>query len=108
LSLDDQFRALELAAQPCDVAVQMFDLPRRRIRLRSALLWCECGAVRNPELFAPTRQHRGINALATQEGAEFSALLAAIGLSQKHPLLARRELTTLRDLDHLRVRTSIL
>ena len=108
LSLDDQFRTLKFVAQACDVAVQMFDLPSRRIRLRSPTLRCESGAVRSTELFAPARQHRGINTLATQERAELTALLAAIGLSQKHALLARRELTARRDLDHLRVRTSIL
>jgi hypothetical protein len=46
--------------------------------------------------------------LATQERPELTALLAAISLGQEHPLLARRELTTRRDLDHLRVRASIL
>ena len=60
-------------------------------------------AVRRPQLLAPTREHRGINAFATQERAELTALLAAIGLGQKHPLLACRELPTRRDLDHLGV-----
>ena len=51
-----------------------------------------------------TLQQAGIATFRT----ELTALLAAIGLSQKQPLLTRRELTTRRDLDHLRVRAPIL
>ncbi len=46
--------------------------------------------------------------LTTQERTEFAAFLAAISLSQKHPLLAGSKLAARRDLDYLRVRASIL
>ncbi len=106
--VDDQLGALNLTAQSCNVAVQMFDLASRRIGIRSRPLRCESRAVRSPELFAPTREHRGINVFATQKRVELTALLTAISLGQKHPLLACRELPPRRDLDHLRVRPSIL
>ena len=68
-SFNDQFRTLQLVAQAGDITVQMLDLPSRCARLRSALLRCESGAVCGSELFAPTRQHGGINAPAAQECA---------------------------------------
>jgi hypothetical protein len=45
LGFDDDIGALELAAQAGIIAVQVLDLPRRRVRLWSPLFRCERPAI---------------------------------------------------------------
>ena len=58
LGVDDQLRAIQLAAQALNVTVQMFDLLSRRVGLWAALLWRQGRAVSGTQLLSPTREHR--------------------------------------------------
>ena len=85
LGVDDQLSAIELAAQTGDVAVQMLDLPSRGVRFRPSSFWRERRPIGRVDLLAPARNHRGVDALATQERAELiidaqKKLCVALGL----------------------------
>src|ERR1035438_5253459 len=101
--IDDQLRVLELAAQTGVLAIELLDLPGRRIRLRPPSLWGQRHAIGRAHLLAPAREHRGINALAAQERAEGAGLLATVGLGEQRALLAGRELAAPGGRDNLRV-----
>src|ERR1017187_6803972 len=103
LGIDDQLRVLELAAQTGVLAIELLDLPGRRIRLRPPSLWGQRHAIGRIHLLAPAREHRGINALAAQERAEGAGLLATVGLGEQRTLLAGRELAAPGGRDNLRV-----
>ena len=94
---------LELTTQARIVAVQMPDLSRGRVGLRSTFLGRERRAVGGGDLLAPARQHRGVDPLATQERPELAARLALVRLGQQRSLLARGELPPPRGRDDLRV-----
>src|ERR1019366_625136 len=96
-------RVLELAAQTGVLAIELLDLPGRRIRLRPPSLWAQRHAIGRIHLLAPAREHRGINALAAQERAEGAGLLATVGLGEQRTLLAGRELAAPGGRDNLRV-----
>src|ERR1039457_6110135 len=102
LGIDDQLRVLELAAQTGVLAIELLDLPGRRIRLRPPSLWGQRHAIGRIHLLAPAREHRGINALAAQERAEGAGLLATVGLGEQRALLAGRELAAPGGGDNLR------
>src|ERR1039458_3300474 len=103
LGIDDQLRVLELAAQTGVLAIELLDLPGRRIRLRPPSLWGQRHAIGRIHLLAPAREHRGINALAAQKRAEGAGLLATVGLGEQRALLAGRELAAPGGRDNLRV-----
>jgi hypothetical protein len=103
LGVDDQVGALELVAQTGIVALQLLDLPCRGIRLRPTPFWGERRLIGNANLLAPARDHRGVDALATQECAERTGLLATLGLGQQPALLAPGKLPPPGDRNHLRV-----
>src|ERR1019366_6366230 len=103
LGIDDQLRVLELAAQTGVLAIELLNLPGRRIRLRPPSLWGQRHAIGRIHLLAPAREHRGINALAAQERAEGAGLLATVGLGEQRALLAGRELAAPGGRDNLRV-----
>jgi hypothetical protein len=104
LGVDDQLSAIELAAQTGDVAVQMLDLPGRGVRFRPPPLRRQRRPIGRLDLLAPARDHRGVDALATQERAERTGLLAAIGLREQPALLAPGKLPALGNGNDLRGR----
>ena len=83
LGLDDQFSALELVAQTGVVAVQLLDLSCRGIRLRPPPFWRERRLIGHADLLAPACDHRGVDALATQERTQRTGLLATLGLGNR-------------------------
>ena len=105
LGVDDQLGASELAAQAGVVALQLLDLSRRRVRLRPPLFRRERRLIGRTELLAPARDHRGVDALATQERTERTGRLATFGLGQQPALLAPGELAPSGDRHDLRVAT---
>ena len=104
LSVDNQPGALELVSQAGVVAIELLDLSCRGIRLWAALLRGERHQLGFAHLFAPTREHRRVNAFATQERAQLSARLAAICLGQQATLLTPGEPAATRDRGYLWVR----
>src|ERR1019366_4001506 len=108
LGVDDQFSTLELVAQMGVVALQLLDLSCRWIRLRSPLFWSERRLIGRADLLAPARDHGGVDALATQERAERTGRLAALGLGEQPPLLAPGELAASGDRNDLRVTARLL
>jgi len=68
--VDDQLGMLEFATQTGDIAVENFDLPGRRVRLRPASLRSQSHLIGRAQLLAPAREHRRIDMLAAQKRSE--------------------------------------
>src|SRR5271169_6773645 len=103
LGVDDQLSAFELVAQTSVVALQLLDLSCRGIRLWPPSFWSERRLICHADLLAPARDHRGVDVLAAQEGAERTGILAALGLGEQPALLAPGELAAPGDRNDLRV-----
>jgi len=87
--------ALELAAQPCVLLLQLLQLAclgERWISLRAALTWGQRGLLGAVALFSPGRQHRGIDAFTTQQCTELSRFGTPVSLAEDALLLGRGKL----------------
>jgi hypothetical protein len=104
LSVDNQPGALELVPQADIVAIELLDLSCRGIRFWASLLRGKRQQFGFAHLLAPTREHRGVNAFATQKRAQLSARLAAIRLGKQATLLTPGEPAATRDRGYLWVR----
>jgi hypothetical protein len=103
LGIDGQLSTPELVAQTGVVPLQLLDPRAEGSGFGPRLFRGERRLVGQADLLAPARDHRGVDALATQERAERTGLLAAPGLGEQPPLLAPGELAAPGGRDDLRV-----